>query len=159
ILGARDATLRAELLETILTHEAERDGDYDRLAAAWLDAVPAHAEDPRIELLFRRLGTILPRLAEPEKLLEPLESLVDRGILRSPSRELALAIVGGLEARRGRYDEAFGIAKRQGATTSFLVAGPFGRTNGGDLRRAYGPEESLEQLDRVFRDGPREIAW
>jgi tetratricopeptide (TPR) repeat protein len=152
------AAAEPSILETALRHEAERRGDYDALAAAWLDALPALAGDYRAELLLRRLSEIEPLLAEPLALVPALERLVGDPRLSGVAQQVAMELYVNACRRAGRDEECRRLDEGRGFLRSFQVAGPFGTGQRGLLWRRFPPETDQGEA-ASYAASWREISW
>ena len=101
----------ATILEAAIRSPLERSGDNDALAGAWLDAIAAHPEDYRCELLARRLTAIRPTLRSEVALAPRLEELLRRP--QPPTglvRQILIDNLVDLCRLQGREEEAHGTS-------------------------------------------------
>ena len=145
-------------LELALHHPAERDGDFDALAGVWLAGVATHSDDDRVDLLPRRLSTIVSSLARPDALLEPLEKLLANDRVRGPTRTTLASILSSEYERLGRRDDSLALIDGNGTLRHFLVIGPFDKARTGGLERRHPPEDRID-VSGGYIDGWQEIEW
>lgn len=148
----------ADDLALVLHHEAERAGDFDRLAADWLSCAANVESDAALELLLRRLASLVGRLRRPDAITQPLASLLDGDRLRGEARDVATEILAAARLREGRRAEAERLHAGRGLVESYLVIGPFGKNVTSPLHRPFRPEKGLSLDDRI-RDGWQELVW
>ena len=154
--GARAAG--SDLLEVVLRNDNERRGDYDRLAADWLEALPRVAADFRVELLLRRLRTVWPRMRDRGAIVPALESAISGDSLHGTPRQVAIVLLESAYRRAGRSEDAERLHEARGILESFLLIGPFGKARRGSLYQEFPPERELD-LSRSYRDGWQTLEW
>jgi len=157
VLPPRSAAA-GDLLELTLHHEAERAGDYDALASAWIDALPSFADDPRGDFIARRLASIASRLARPGAIVPGLERLRADERVAGPSRVMVATLLSAARRRAGDEDGALALLDESGLVRTFAAVGPFGKDGAATLATRFPPEDRLD-LDATYRDGFQTLAW
>jgi len=158
---AHAAILAAEtpdLLEVSLRSPHERKGDYDALAASWLEALSAGAATPLAELPASRLAGILPFVKDPLALIPAIEKAMGPGLASGAAREALAEVLGRLYVSAGRLDDARRLAESRGHLRRWWIIGPFGASGDAPFRRTYGPETD-DRLSAKHREGWRDLEW
>jgi tetratricopeptide (TPR) repeat protein len=136
----------------------ERAGDLDGLAAAWLEALPRHAADPRAEVLLRRLAGIRPGLRDPRALVPLLEKALEARYATGAIQQMLIDVLLDLYRLEGREADRARLRRDRGFLTEWLVCGPFGKGRAAPSDEVWPPEEDL-RLDATYRDGWQELGW
>jgi tetratricopeptide (TPR) repeat protein len=164
------------LLGLALRAERERSGDYDGLAAEWLQAiaaacgrsapVAASGEKPEagipdelvLELLLRRLYEIRPQLADPLALLPALEAASRLQYPDGLHRQLLRTLLADLYRRAGREKERAALQEGDGYLRRWAVIGPFGLGGASQIERSFPPEREIDPAASYpGRKGP--LVW
>jgi tetratricopeptide (TPR) repeat protein len=146
------------ILELAIRSPHERAGDYDALAAAWLEALPGAAESFQAEVIPPRLESILPYLRDPRALIPHVEKAASANHALGSVRRRLLGILAGLHRSAGREEDRARIVAGRGFLREWLVIGPFGKGTGSPFTASFPPEEE-ERLDRTYEDVWQQLSW
>ena len=144
-----------EILSLAIRSPLERAGDYDALAAAWLEAIAKYPEDFRSELLARRLNALRPSLRDEPALVPLIEKTRD---VRGLTRMILMDALEDLYRGAGREDERKRLEAEKGFLTRWLVIGPFGKGQSSLFLRSFPPEKE-QNIESSYRDGWQELKW
>ncbi len=156
--GALPAEAAPRLAQIAIGSDAERAGDADALAQALLDGLRRYGDDPRSELLARRLADLVSDLSDPYALEEELTRLATGGALSGWTETPLERVLALLAAQRGDRDGAAARRARDGHLRTWWVIGPFGKTESRSLDYAYGVE-TQPGLDVDHADGWQQLRW
>ncbi len=147
-----------ELLELALRSGAERSGDYDAVARAWLQALPSHATDWRAEILPRRLSLMMQFLRHPTALIPDFERALESTYSNGTVRQALIDPLADLYRQAGREEDRARITRDRGFLLDWLVVGPFGKGHSAPFLESFAPEKD-PSLDVVMKDGWQELRW
>ena len=147
-----------ELLRLLLRSSPEREGDYDALAASWLDTVRTNPDDPRMEAFLRRLGSIRPYVRDELALLPLAEKAFEAKYSSGVVPQILIDLLSDLYRRAGREDDRTRLRSHRGFIDRWCVIGPFGKGRSSQFLQSYPPESEID-VSKAYTDGWQQLNW
>lgn len=148
-----------DIVSLTLRSPHERAGNYDALAASWLETITQTADDFRTELTARRLSGSIRFLSDPQALTQGVEKALEVAYTNGVTREVLVDILATLYRKAGREEDRQRLDAGRGFLREWLIVGPFGKGKSSLFLQQFPPETEPTTGAEEYLDDWQRLSW